>query len=82
MPHDAVTAYLGALQLLAPGDLGRRAAESPRIHAGRVGDRRFSLLAVDYALARYGRRALTRHEHERALQRWRALRIRLPSVRR
>jgi len=80
VPHDAVTAYLAALQLLAPSDLGRREAESPRTHAQRVGDRRFSLLAVDYALARYGGRALTRHEHQRALERWRRLRARLPSL--
>ena len=76
-PHDAVTAYLAALELFGPGDLRRREAESPRTHAQRVGDRRFSLLAADYALARYGDRTLTRPEHLRALGRWRGLRTRL-----
>jgi hypothetical protein len=75
-PHDAVTAYLAALDLFDPGELMRREAESPRAHAVRVADRQLSLLAADYALARYGGRALTPREHLRALGRWRRLRAR------
>jgi hypothetical protein len=76
-PHDAVTAYLAALALFDPGELMGRDAESPRAHAQRVADRQLSLLAADYALARYAGRALTRLEHLRALGRWRRLRTRL-----
>lgn len=76
-PHDAITAYLAALELLDPGTLMRQEAESPRVHARRVADRQLSLLAADYALTRYGGRALTRLEHLRALGRWRSLRTRL-----
>jgi hypothetical protein len=76
-PYDAVTAYLAALELFDPGQLMRREAESPLAHARRVTDRQLSLLAADYALARYGGRALTRLEHLRALGRWRRLRTRL-----
>ena len=76
-PHDAVSAYLAALELFDPGELMRREAESPLSHARRVTDRQLSLLAADYALARYGGRALTRLEHLRALGRWRGLRARL-----
>ncbi|MDQ2941833.1 MAG: hypothetical protein M3R05_06565, partial [Chloroflexota bacterium] len=73
-PHDAVSAYLAALELYSPGQLMRRDAESPRAHAQRVADRQLSLLAADYALARYAGRALTRLEDLRALGRWRRLR--------
>ena len=75
-PHDAVSAYLAALDLFDPGTLMRQDAESPRSHAHRVADRELSLLAADYALARYGGRSLTRLEHLRALGRWRRLRAR------
>lgn len=76
-PHDAVSAYLAALELFDPGTLMRREAESPQAHAQRVADRQLSLLAADYALARYGGRPLTRLEHLRALGRWRRLQARL-----
>jgi hypothetical protein len=76
-PHDAVSAYLAALELFAAGELVRQEAESPQVHARRVADRQLSLLAADYALSRYGGRALSRLEHLRALGRWRGLRTRL-----
>jgi hypothetical protein len=76
-PHDAISAYLAALELFDPGELMRREAESPLSHARRVSNRQLSLLAADYALARYGGRLLTRTEHLRALMRWRVLRARL-----
>jgi hypothetical protein len=75
-PHDAVSAYLATLVLFSPGDRMRRGAESPRAHARRIADRRLSLLAADYALARYGGRARTRHEKHPPLGRGRVLRTR------
>ena len=78
-PHDAVTAYLAALDDLearAPQE-ARREEESPRAHAGRVAIPEIGGLQADYALARYGRRRLTDAEHRRALGRWRRLRERL-----
>ena len=80
-PRDAVSAYLATLALFSPGDRMRRGAESPRAHARRIADRRLSLLAADYALARYGGRALTRLENLRALGRWRVLRTKVAAAR-
>lgn len=78
-PHDAVSAYLGALDELeahAPAD-ARRAVESPRAHASRIGIPEIGGLQADYALARYGGRRLTDAEHRRAIGRWQRLRDRL-----
>lgn len=79
-PHDAVTAYLAALDDLETRspEAARRASESPRAHARRVDDLpEMATLQADYALARYGGRALTDAEHRRAIGRWQRLRHRL-----
>ena len=79
-PHDAVTAYLASLDDLAATGSGRARAqhETPRAHARRVdAGPELGALQADYALVRYGARALTDAEHRRALGRWRRLRARL-----
>lgn len=79
-PHDAVTAYLGALDDIAARDTTRARAEheTPRAHARRLAlGPELDALQADYALARYGGRVLTTGEHRRALGRWRRLRRRL-----
>lgn len=76
-PHDAVTAYLAALDAIAGRDpaAGRAEHETPRAHARRVrAGTELDALQADYALDRYGRRDLTDAEHHRALARWRRLR--------
>jgi hypothetical protein len=81
-PHDAVTAYLAALDELAGADPAHARAEheTPRAHARRVAaGPELGALQAGYSLARYGHRALTDAEHRRALGRWRRLRRRLRS---
>lgn len=81
-PHDAVTAYLAALDDLAAHrpDSARADHETPRAHARRVeAGTELGVLQADYALARYGGRVLTDAEHRRALGRWQRLRHRLRS---
>ncbi len=76
-PHDAVTAYLAALDDLAgrDPDAARAEHETPRSHARRVdAGPALTALQADYALAQYGGRSLTDAEHQRALRRWRRLR--------
>jgi hypothetical protein len=78
-PYDAVTAYLAALRDLAAGDpsAARGEHETPRAHAARVSaGPELAALQADYALARYGGRALTDAEHRRAIGRWQRLRRR------
>lgn len=79
-PHDAVTAYLAALDDLARHDAssGRAEHETPRAHARRVeAGPALAALQAGYSLARYGARPLTDAEHRRGLARWRRLRDRL-----
>ena len=82
-PGDAVGAYLALVRDLEtkPG-VERRLAETPHEHAHRLrtsGSPTFALelLAADYGLARFGGRPLTPAENQRAVDRWRALRVRL-----
>jgi hypothetical protein len=78
-PTDAVSAYLAALDELQerrPVD-ARRPEETPHDHAARVGIGEIAALQADYALARYGGRALSPTEHRRALGRFARLRARL-----
>lgn len=80
-PHDAVSAYLAALDDLATRrPLAARAEhETPRSHARRVvAGPELAGLQADYALARYGDRVLTDAENQRALSRWQRLRRRPP----
>ncbi len=78
-PHDAVTAYLAALDDLECWDPPRARGrhETPRAHARRVSAPGIGALQADYALARYGARSLSEAEHRRALGRWQRLRRRL-----
>jgi len=79
IPHDAETAYLATLELLADHpDLARQASETPARHARRLADAgqdpdpgSLRRLAADYQLARYGDRRITSLETGRALERWR-----------
>jgi hypothetical protein len=78
-PYDAVTAYLAALRDLATSDpeAARAEHETPRAHAARVAaGAELAALQADYALARYGGRALTDAENRRAIGRWQRLRRR------
>ncbi|MGZ6260457.1 MAG: DUF4129 domain-containing protein [Candidatus Limnocylindrales bacterium] len=83
-PHDAVGAYLAALNVLEPDEaLARRPEETPAGHARRLGadgadtgGARLRHLAADYQLARYGGRRITARETARALARWRSVRSR------
>jgi hypothetical protein len=78
-PYDAVTAYLAALRDLATRDpaAARAENETPRAHAARVAaGSELAALQADYALARYGGRALTEAENRRAIGRWQRLRQR------
>jgi hypothetical protein len=82
-PTDAVAAYRALVADLASLPAVRRdPAETPGEHARRLraaGQTGLSLelLAADYALARFGDRALSATEHQRAVARWRSLRTRL-----
>ncbi len=79
VPHDAVTAYLATLELLAEDpSRARHASETPAGHARRLADAGADVapgplrrLAADYQLARYGERRITPPETGRALARWR-----------
>jgi hypothetical protein len=76
-PTDAVGAYLAALDDIAEHDRAnaRVEHETPRAHAARIGAGPELIgLQADYALARYGSRALSPAEDRRAIARW--LRIR------
>jgi hypothetical protein len=74
--HDAVTAYVNAVEDLA-GDprFARSLVETPAEHSLRVraadmaGSADFSRLAADYQLARYAERPITPREDRRALSR-------------
>jgi hypothetical protein len=79
--HDAVTAYVSAVEALAPHpDWVRAASETPAEHSLRVraadmpGSADFSRLAADYQLARYAERSITPREDRRALSRLERLR--------
>ena len=82
VPHDAVTAYLATLDLLADDpSLARHASETPAGHAQRLAHAGADAapgplrrLAADYQLARYGERPITEPETSRALARWRRAR--------
>lgn len=72
--HDAVTAYVSAVDALAAHpDWARDAAETPAEHASRLreadmpGSAGFSRLAADYQLARYAEVRITPREDRRAL---------------
>jgi hypothetical protein len=74
--HDAVTAYVTAVETLAGHPpFARAAAETPAEHSLRVrkaempGSPEFSRLAADYQLARYGERQISPREDRRALSR-------------
>lgn len=74
--HDAVTAYVSAVEDLAAHPLFARAiVETPAEHSLRVrtadmpGSADFSRLAADYQLARYAERPITAREDRRALSR-------------
>ncbi len=79
-PATAPEAYLALLDELAGrGELGRRPAETPQVHAARTGTLGLprlplGLLAADYELAVYGRAAISERETARAIGRWRQLR--------
>ena len=76
-PRDAVGAYLAALDDIAEHDPANARAEheTPRAHAARTGaGADLVALQADYALARYGGRALSAGENRRGIARW--LRIR------
>ena len=74
-PSNAAQAYLASLAALAASDAGRTASETPREHAARITGapygREMALLAADYQLGSFGRRALTPPEDRRAVNRWR-----------
>ena len=74
--HDAVSAYISAVESLAVHpDWARSPAETPALHSLRVraadmpGADDFSRLAADYQLARYAERPITPREDRRALSR-------------
>lgn len=74
--HDAVTAYVSAVDALADHpDWARAAYETPAQHALRVrvaempGATDLSRLAADYQLARYGERQISPTEDRRAISR-------------
>jgi uncharacterized protein DUF4129 len=74
--HDAVTAYVNAVEDLASHPLYARAVvETPAEHSLRVrtadmpGSTDFSRLAADYQLSRYAERPITPREDRRALSR-------------
>ena len=81
LPHDAVTAYVAAIdELRRVSRLARAGDETPAAHAHRLrasglGMLSLELLAADYALVRYAGRTLTRAEDRRALARWRRARV-------
>jgi hypothetical protein len=79
-PHDAIGAYLAALDDIAEHDPANahRSYETPRAHAVRTrAPTDLVALQADYALARYAGRALTAPETRRALDRWRRVRDRV-----
>lgn len=74
--HDAVTAYVSAIDALAAHPAwARDDAETPAAHSRRVrgadmpDSAGFSRLAADYQLARYAERSITPREDRRALSR-------------
>lgn len=78
-PGSASEAYVASLAVLATSpELARRSSETPAEHASRIAASAagpvMRRLAADYALARFGRRAITAAEHRRAIERWRRLR--------
>jgi hypothetical protein len=80
-PHDAVGAYVHALDALdRHAAWARTRSETPAHHSSRLraaaapGSRELARLAADYQLARYAGRELTRAEDRRALTRLQRLR--------
>jgi hypothetical protein len=78
-PRTASEAYVASLEILAQHpDYARGASETPAEHADRIRVTTIGLpvsrLAADYALAEFGRRALSPAEHRRAVERWRRVR--------
>jgi hypothetical protein len=74
--HDAVTAYVSAIEELAAHPIwGRAAVETPAEHSLRLriaempGSADFARLAADYQLARYAQRPISNREDRRALSR-------------
>jgi hypothetical protein len=74
--HDAVAAYVSAIETLAAHpDWARAESETPAEHSTRMreaempGATDFSRLAADYQLARYAEVPITRREDRRALNR-------------
>jgi hypothetical protein len=82
-PRDAATAYIALIEDIRPVEAVRRGrAETPAAHARRLrltghAGLELQLLAADYALARFGARALSEREDRRAIGRWRRLRAAL-----
>lgn len=79
-PRTATEAYLGLVERLGSGPIGRRPSESPTGHARRLrlegsGSFRFDLLAADVALERFAGRRLSEGELRRALDRARDPRL-------